>query len=130
MIEAYAGPEAEDGDQDEEYEDGADGEAAGHRVLRRSLRVSLHGDAAFTLHDPADVDEDDEWAGYWPAEWSGMGPERHASFAALMHEQYVDFHALCRPPELISGGGGRWPLRGAAGAVPGGPLLPSAARVA
>jgi hypothetical protein len=68
------------------------------RVLARSLRLSLAGDAAVLLLDPGDVDEDGEWAGYWLASWSGVGPERHDSFHDLMRRQWRSFHALRRPP--------------------------------
>lgn len=68
------------------------------KVLARSLRLSLEGDAAVMLLDPGDVDEDGEWAGYWLASWSGEGPQRYGSFRDLMHRQWVSFHALCKPP--------------------------------
>jgi hypothetical protein len=66
-------------------------------VLGRSLRLSLAGDAAVLLLDPDDVDDTGEWAGYWLASWSGMGPERHGSFYDLMYHLYASFHDLCRP---------------------------------
>ncbi|KUJ65217.1 hypothetical protein ACZ90_49525 [Streptomyces albus subsp. albus] len=66
-------------------------------ILRRSLRLSLEGDAAVMLLDPEDVDEHGEWAGYWLASWSGEGPERHASFHELMFDAYAGFHALKQP---------------------------------
>ncbi|SHL24341.1 SMI1/KNR4 family protein [Actinacidiphila paucisporea] len=68
------------------------------KVLARSLRLSLEGDAAVMLLDPDDVDEDGEWAGYWLASWSGEGPERYGSFHDLMRRQWVSFHALRKPP--------------------------------
>lgn len=68
------------------------------KVLARSLRLSLDGDVAVMLLDPDDVDDDGEWAGYWLASWSGEGPERHGSFHDLMHQQWVSFHALRKPP--------------------------------
>lgn len=68
------------------------------KVLSRSLRLSLDGDAAVMLLDPGDVDEDGEWAGYWLASWSGAGPERHDSFHDLMHRQWVSFHGVRKPP--------------------------------
>ncbi|MBB4890550.1 hypothetical protein FHS38_006635 [Streptomyces netropsis] len=86
--------EAEDGGGDEEQFRSAADEAA---ILRRSLRVSLEGDAAILLLDPDDVDERGEWAGYWLSSWSGEGPERFDSFHALMRDQYVSFHGLRRP---------------------------------
>ncbi len=93
-------------------EGGADGDAGGGadgdaeevsweeeqaRLLARCLRVSLAADAAILLLDPDDVDEDGEWAGYWLASWSGEGPQRHASFRAVMEHLYRGFHALRRP---------------------------------
>ncbi|WP_141726231.1 SMI1/KNR4 family protein, partial [Actinacidiphila rubida] len=68
------------------------------RVLARSLRLSLDGDAAVMLLDPGDVNEDGEWAGYWLASWSGEGLQRHDSFHDLMRAQWRSFHALRRPP--------------------------------
>lgn len=88
------GSEGSDG-SDGDAEDSAAQEA---KVLARSLRLSLAGDAAVMLLDPEDVDEDGEWAGYWLASWSGEGPRRHGSFHDLMHRQWVSFHALRRPP--------------------------------
>lgn len=96
----------DDEDGDDPYE-GEDGEEADDedpfpvheaKVLARSLRVSLEGDAAVMLLDPDDVDADGEWAAYWLASWSGEGPERYGSFYELMHHQYVSFHALNKPP--------------------------------
>ena len=66
-------------------------------VLGRSLRLSLAGDAAVLFLDPDDVDDNGEWAGYWLASWSGMGPERHGSFYDLMYHLYASFHDLRRP---------------------------------
>ncbi|MBD0738671.1 SMI1/KNR4 family protein [Streptomyces sp. CBMA29] len=89
----------EDVQDDEDNED--DEEPYGVReakMLRRSLRLSLEGDAAVMLLDPDDVDENGEWAAYWLASWSGEGPEPCGSFHDLMHEQWVSFHALCNPP--------------------------------
>ncbi|MFJ8741409.1 SMI1/KNR4 family protein [Embleya sp. NPDC127516] len=82
-------------------EDEDDEEAFGvqeAKVLARSLRLSLDGDAAIMLLDPDDVDGDGEWAGYWLASWSGEGPQRYESFHDLMHRQWVSFHALRKPP--------------------------------
>ncbi|MFJ9903717.1 SMI1/KNR4 family protein [Streptomyces sp. NPDC101152] len=85
-----------------DVEDGEDGEEAfgvqEAKVLARSLRLSLEGDAAVMLLDPDDVDEDGEWAAYWLASWSGEGPRRYDSFHDLMRRQWVSFHALRRPP--------------------------------
>jgi SMI1 / KNR4 family (SUKH-1) len=66
-------------------------------LLRRSLRLSLAADASVLFLDPEDVDEHGEWAAYWLASWSGMGPERHGSFSELMRGLYASFHALRRP---------------------------------
>jgi hypothetical protein len=63
-------------------------------IVRRSLRISLEGDAAVLLLDPADVDEHGEWAGYWLSSWSGEGPRRFGSFYELMYDQYIRFHGL------------------------------------
>ncbi|GFE17935.1 hypothetical protein Sgleb_59820 [Streptomyces glebosus] len=87
-IEAYSDTEFADEDEGEEPE----GE-----ILARSLRLSLEGDAAVMLLDPKDIDERGEWAGYWLASWSGMGPERFDSFYDLMYDQYSRFHRLRRP---------------------------------
>ncbi|ARF53499.1 hypothetical protein B1H19_04335 [Streptomyces gilvosporeus] len=92
-IDAYSDTEFADEDEDEEPE----GE-----ILARSLRLSLDGDAAVMLLDPKDIDERGEWAGYWLASWSGMGPERFDSFYDLMYHQYTRFHRL-RQPEGKSG---------------------------
>jgi hypothetical protein len=67
-------------------------------VVRRSLRLSLEGDASVLFLDPADVDQNGEWAAYRLASWSGTGPERHDSFADLMFDLYAGFHALRKPP--------------------------------
>ncbi|WP_143031699.1 SMI1/KNR4 family protein [Actinacidiphila guanduensis] len=76
-------------------EDPAEGEAG---LLRRSLRLSLSGDVAVMFLDPDDVDDRGEWAAYWLSSWSGEGPRRFGSFAALLYDQYASFHALRRPP--------------------------------
>ncbi|MFE0376113.1 SMI1/KNR4 family protein [Streptomyces inhibens] len=87
-IEAYSDTEfADEDDEDEDIE--PEGE-----ILARSLCLSLAGDAAVMLLDPKDVDERGEWAGYWLASWSGMGPERFDSFYDLMYNQYTGFHSL------------------------------------
>jgi hypothetical protein len=91
----------EDLAEDDIEEEDEDEEAFGvqeAKVLARSLRLSLDGDAAVMLLDPEDVDEDGEWAGYWLASWSGEGPQRYGSFHDLMHRQWVSFHALRKPP--------------------------------
>ncbi|MDX5563941.1 SMI1/KNR4 family protein [Streptomyces sp. ID05-04B] len=87
---------AEDEDEDEDGEDAFGVQEA--KILARSLRLSLEGDAAVMLLDPDDVDEDGEWAAYWLASWSGEGPERYGSFYDLMRRQWVSFHALRKPP--------------------------------
>ncbi|KUJ69442.1 hypothetical protein ACZ90_11155 [Streptomyces albus subsp. albus] len=79
-----------------EFFDGDDEEPEG-KIIARSLRLSLDGDAAVMLLDPEDVDEHGEWAAYWLASWSGSGPQRFGSFYDLIHGQYVSFHALRRP---------------------------------
>ncbi|QKW18071.1 SMI1/KNR4 family protein [Kitasatospora sp. NA04385] len=84
----------EDGEGEGEYDEVAAAEA---RILARSLRLSLAGDCAVLLLDPEDVDADGEWAGYWLASWSGEGPQRHASFAELIRDQWRTVHALDRP---------------------------------
>ncbi|GAA2473470.1 SMI1/KNR4 family protein [Streptomyces longisporus] len=86
----------DDGEEDEDGEEAFGVQEA--KVLARSLRLSLEGDAAVMLLDPEDVDEDGEWAAYWLASWSGEGPERYGSFHDLMHRQWVSFHALRKPP--------------------------------
>ncbi|MFC1401647.1 MULTISPECIES: SMI1/KNR4 family protein [Streptacidiphilus] len=90
----------EDEDEDDEEENGVEEDPTAHeaRVLARSLRLSLEGDAAVMLLDPEDVDEQGEWAAYWLASWSGRGPERCNSFVDLMQRQWMSFHALRRPP--------------------------------
>jgi hypothetical protein len=67
-------------------------------VIRRSLRISLAGDASILFLDPMDVDKDGEWAAYELASWSGTDPKRHDSFAELMLSLYASFHALRKPP--------------------------------
>ncbi|MEU5089822.1 SMI1/KNR4 family protein [Streptomyces sp. NPDC021356] len=86
----------EDLAEDEDGEDAFGVQEA--KILARSLRLSLEGDAAVMLLDPDDVDEDGEWAAYWLASWSGEGPERYGSFYDLMRRQWVSFHALRKPP--------------------------------
>ncbi|MFJ5228655.1 SMI1/KNR4 family protein [Kitasatospora sp. NPDC088391] len=74
------------------------GSAVEARMLARSLRVSLSGDAAVVVLDPQDVAPDGEWAAHWLASWSGSGPERFGSFGELMRAQWRTFHAVRRPP--------------------------------
>ncbi|WP_433323638.1 SMI1/KNR4 family protein [Spirillospora sp. CA-294931] len=62
------------------------------------VQISLEGDACVLFLDPGDMGGDGEWAAYRLASWSGMGPERHASFHDLMHALFSSFHALRKPP--------------------------------
>ncbi|MFG1808571.1 SMI1/KNR4 family protein [Streptomyces sp. NPDC049040] len=94
------GDEADEDEADDDEADEDDDEGVGVReakVLARSLRLSLEGDAAVMFLDPDDQDDDGEWAAYWLASWSGEGPEWHSSFRDLMHRQWVSFHGLRRP---------------------------------
>ncbi|WP_336050176.1 SMI1/KNR4 family protein [Streptomyces sp. CA2R101] len=77
-----------------EFADEDEGEEPEGEILARALRLSLDGDAAVMLLDPADVDARGEWAGYWLASWSGRGPQRFDSFHDLMCGQYASFHRL------------------------------------
>lgn len=86
-IDAYAQP----------YLDGDDETPAIGRMMRRSVQISLDGDACVLFLDPEDVNQDGEWAAYELASWSGMGPEHHPSFHDLMYDLYTSFHALRRP---------------------------------
>ncbi|MFI1582590.1 SMI1/KNR4 family protein [Embleya sp. NPDC020630] len=103
-IEAWEDLVEDEGDEDSGGEEGDDEDDEDAftlqeaKILARSLRLSLEGDSAIMLLDPEDVDEDGEWAGYWLASWSGEGPQRYGSFHALMHRQWVSFHALRKPP--------------------------------
>ncbi|MFD0561094.1 SMI1/KNR4 family protein [Kitasatospora saccharophila] len=92
--EELAGLSEGEEDEEDEYDEVAVAEA---RILARSLRLSLAGDAAVLLLDPEDVDADGEWAGYWLASWSGEGLQRHASFAELVRAQWRTMHALAQP---------------------------------
>ncbi|OLZ68866.1 hypothetical protein AV521_18840 [Streptomyces sp. IMTB 2501] len=95
LIEIY--DELTEGDaESEDDEEGADviNEA---EVLRRSLLVSLDGDAADVFLDPGEVNERGEWTAYWLASWSGNGLEPFDSFYELMYDQYKSFHALRKP---------------------------------
>ncbi|MFF4798881.1 SMI1/KNR4 family protein [Streptomyces sp. NPDC001351] len=95
-IEVWEDLAEDDVEEDEDGEEAFGVQEA--KVLARSLRLSLEGDAAVMLLDPDDVDEDGEWAAYWLASWSGEGPERYGSFHDLMRRQWVSFHALRKPP--------------------------------
>jgi hypothetical protein len=63
-------------------------------LLRRSVQLSLEGDACVLFLDPEDVDDDGEWAAYFLSSWSGTGPRRFGSFYELMYHLYARFHAL------------------------------------
>ncbi|MEU0807269.1 SMI1/KNR4 family protein [Streptomyces sp. NPDC005970] len=94
LIEIY--DELTEGEDEEEVEEDADVINEG-AVLRRSLLVSLDGDAADIFLDPGDVNERGEWTAYWLASWSGAGLEPFDSFYELMYDQYKSFHALRKP---------------------------------
>jgi hypothetical protein len=79
---------------DEDDEDDEEDDAV---LLGRSLQISLEADAGVLFLDPADVDEDGEWAAYELFTWTAMGPERHGSFYELMYDLYARFHSLDRP---------------------------------
>lgn len=95
-IEVWEDLAEDDVEEDEDGEEAFGVQEA--KVLARSLRLSLDGDAAVMLLDPDDADEDGEWAAYWLASWSGEAPVRYDSFHDLMHRQWVSFHALRKPP--------------------------------
>ncbi|MFF4578592.1 SMI1/KNR4 family protein [Streptomyces sp. NPDC001389] len=85
--------DAEDEDEEEE-EDEEEYESA---RWNRSVQISLAGDQTWLLLDPGDVDGDGEWAAYRYSSWSGYGPKRYDSFAALMRAEYQGFLGLRRP---------------------------------
>ncbi|WP_158104686.1 MULTISPECIES: SMI1/KNR4 family protein [Streptomyces] len=91
LIEIY--DELAEGEEEEEDADVIN-EA---KVLRRSLLVSLDGDAADIFLDPGEVNERGEWTAYWLASWSGNGLEPFDSFYELMYDQYKSFHDLRKP---------------------------------
>ncbi|MCF3184890.1 SMI1/KNR4 family protein [Streptomyces polychromogenes] len=100
--------EEDEGEDDEDDEDEGDGDGdegddeddeEGYESARwnRAVQVSLTGDQTWLLLDPGDVGEDGEWAAYRYSSWSGYGPVRHDSFAALMRAEYESFRALRIP---------------------------------
>ncbi|MFG2616993.1 SMI1/KNR4 family protein [Streptomyces sp. NPDC048507] len=90
---------------DEAEEDGDDGDDGGPRPGNgppwdRAVQISLVGDATWLMLDPGDVGVDGEWAAYAYSTWSGLAPQRFASFADLMYlmyEEFRSFHALRKP---------------------------------
>ncbi|MER7336938.1 SMI1/KNR4 family protein [Streptomyces sp. NPDC000075] len=84
-------------DEDEEEEEGE--EQAEYQSARwnRAVQISLTGDQTWLLLDPGDVDGDGEWAAYRYSAWSGYGPQRYDSFAALMRAEYQSFRDLRTP---------------------------------
>ncbi|MGI5216739.1 SMI1/KNR4 family protein [Nocardia sp. CA-290969] len=62
----------------------------------RGLLISLHTDAGILFLDPADRDENGEWAAYSVFSWA-ESPQRYPSFTALMESLYQGFHRLRRP---------------------------------
>ncbi|MFJ3876254.1 SMI1/KNR4 family protein [Streptomyces sp. NPDC090077] len=87
--------EEEDGDSgDDEDEDEEPYESA---RWSRAVQISLEGDQTWLVLDPGDVNADGEWAAYRYSSWSGIGPERHESFADLMYAEFQGFHALRKP---------------------------------
>jgi hypothetical protein len=79
------------------FDEGAEEDCSVTPLLQRALQVSVEGDSAVMFLDPADVDANDEWAGYRLSSWSGQGPQRFDSFYDLMQRQYASFHGLRRP---------------------------------
>ncbi|MET7771143.1 SMI1/KNR4 family protein [Nocardia sp. NPDC005366] len=63
----------------------------------RGLLISLHADVGVLFLDPADRDENGEWAAYSVFSWAEF-PRRYPSFTALMESLYQDFHRLRQPP--------------------------------
>jgi hypothetical protein len=80
----------------EEYldEDSGPEERREADIWRRGLQLDVESDATYVLMDPADVDEDGEWAVYTWAGWKAAPPERHASFLAFMRDMHREFHTL------------------------------------
>ncbi|MEV5647401.1 SMI1/KNR4 family protein [Nocardia sp. NPDC052254] len=62
----------------------------------RGLLISLHADAGVLFLDPADRDENGEWAAYSVFSWAEF-PRRHPSFTALMESLYEGMHHIRRP---------------------------------
>lgn len=62
----------------------------------RGLLISLHAEVGVLFLDPADRDENGEWAAYSVFAWAEF-PRRYPSFTALMESLYQDFHRLRQP---------------------------------
>ncbi|MET9491621.1 SMI1/KNR4 family protein [Nocardia sp. NPDC006630] len=62
----------------------------------RGLLISLHADVGVLFLDPADRDENGEWAAYSVFSW-GEFPRRFPSFTALMESEYQSFHQIRQP---------------------------------
>lgn len=62
----------------------------------RGLLISLHADVGVLFLDPADRDENGEWAAYSVFSW-GEFPQRYPSFTALMESAYQSFHHIRQP---------------------------------
>ncbi|MGW5517780.1 SMI1/KNR4 family protein [Nocardia africana] len=62
----------------------------------RGLLISLHADVGVLFLDPADRDENGEWAAYSVFSWAEF-PRRYPSFTALMESLYQGFHRIRRP---------------------------------
>ncbi len=67
-------------------------------LWRRGLQLDVESDATYVLLDPADVDEDGEWAVYTWASWRAAPPERYANFLEFMREMHREFHRLRARP--------------------------------
>lgn len=62
----------------------------------RGLLISLHADVGVLFLDPADCDENGEWAAYSVFSWAEF-PRRYPSFTALMESLYQGFHQIRQP---------------------------------
>ncbi|MGW6118459.1 SMI1/KNR4 family protein [Nocardia sp. NPDC055165] len=62
----------------------------------RGLLISLHADVGVLFLDPADRDDNGEWAAYSVFSW-GEFPRRYPSFTALMESEYQSLHQIRRP---------------------------------
>ncbi|MEV0708444.1 SMI1/KNR4 family protein [Nocardia aurea] len=62
----------------------------------RGLLISLYADVGVLFLDPADRDENGEWAAYSVFS-SGQFPQRYPSFTALMESKYQSLHQLRQP---------------------------------
>ncbi|MBF6352905.1 SMI1/KNR4 family protein [Nocardia flavorosea] len=62
----------------------------------RGLLISRHAGEEVLFLDPADRDENGEWAAYSVCSW-GEFPQRHPSFTSLMESLYRSFHQIRRP---------------------------------